>query len=203
MKNKKAIYRKLIKNKGMVGLLVILFIFPLIVGGLYALPLPQIIAVDAESLLAYYATVFGIIGSFITYRHELNKRKKERIRELKPTFIIEVTQEDKQLNIFKIDIINHSKQQLSFLYFYDEFISAIVEERYTFKTTYNKTISEEKVAAPDYNITMDPKIIDEDDFPKYIQLLCDDGDGNAWNCYYYKVNDCNKIYYYPRDFEII
>lgn len=50
---------------------------------------------------------------------------------------------------------------------------------------------------------MDSDIIDTDGYPKYIQLLCDDKDGNAWNGCYYKVKDCDKIYYYPRDFEII
>ena len=50
---------------------------------------------------------------------------------------------------------------------------------------------------------MDSDIIDSDSYPKYIQLLCNDKDGNTWNCCYYKVKDCDKIYYYPRDFEII
>ena len=50
---------------------------------------------------------------------------------------------------------------------------------------------------------MDSEILDKDGFPQYVQLLCDDIDGNSWNCCYYKVKDCDKVYYYPRDFEII
>ena len=61
--------------------------FPIIIGMFYALPIPQIVAVDSGALLAYYGTIFGIIGSFITYRQELKKRKKERIKELKPNFL--------------------------------------------------------------------------------------------------------------------
>ena len=50
---------------------------------------------------------------------------------------------------------------------------------------------------------MDPDIIDRDGYPRYVQLICDDKEGNAWDCCYHKVKDCDKIYYYPRDFEII
>ncbi|MCR4615692.1 MAG: hypothetical protein K5756_06040 [Clostridiales bacterium] len=51
--------------------------------------------------------------------------------------------------------------------------------------------------------TMDSEILDSDGFPKYVQLLCDDSDGNAWSCCYNKLHDCNNIYYYPGDIEII
>ena len=79
MKNKKIFRKYLKRNKYFVGLFVVLFMFPIIVGLIYAIPIPQFVAVDSGDLLAYYGTTFGIIGSFITYRHELNKSKKERV----------------------------------------------------------------------------------------------------------------------------
>ena len=203
MRNKKIFRKYLKRNKYFVGLLVVLFIFPIIIGLIYAIPIPQFVAVDSGDLLAYYGTTFGIIGSFITYRHELNKSKKERISELKPAFIVEVKKVEKEEDIFNIEIINHSQQTVTFLYFYVEFISTIINDKYSFKTTFNKTNKETEGINPDYNITMDSEILDNDGFPKYVQLLCDDSDGNSWNCCYYKVKDCNKVYYYPRDFEII
>lgn len=203
MKNKKILRKYLKKNKYFVGLFVVLFIFPIIIGLIYAIPIPQFVAVDSGDLLAYYGTTFGIIGSFITYRHELNKSKKERINELKPAFIVEVKKVKKEEDIFNIEIINRSQQTVTFLHFYDEFISTIINDKYSFKTTFNKTIKETEDINPDYNITMDSEILDNDGFPKYVQLLCDDSDGNSWNCCYYKVKDCDKVYYYPRDFEII
>lgn len=203
MKNKKIFRKYLKRNKYFVGLFVVLFIFPIIIGLIYAIPIPQFVAVDSGDLLAYYGTTFGIIGSFITYRHELNKSKKERISELKPAFIVEVKKVEKEEDIFNIEIINRSQQTVTFLYFYDKFISTIINDKYSFKTTFNKTIKETEGINPDYNITMDSEILDNDGFPKYVQLICDDSDGNSWNCYYYKVKDCNKVYYYPRDFEII
>lgn len=203
MKNKKIFKKYLKRNKYIVGVFAVLFIFPIIIGLIYAIPIPQIVAVDSGDLLAYYGTTFGIIGSFITYRHEIKKRKKERIKELKPNFVVEVKKIDDKASMFNIDIINRSQQTISFLHFYDEFISTVISDKYSFKTTFNKTIGETKRIYPDYNITMDSEIIDDDGFPKYVQLLCDDSDGNAWNCCYYKVKDCDKVYYYPRDFEII
>ena len=126
-----------------------------------------------------------------------------RTQELKPVFTVEVSFIDKSLDLFKIDINNHSEQPLSYLSFYDEFVATMAQKKYSFQVTYNKTIEEAETIKPQFNITMDSDIIDSDGYPKYIQLLCDDKDGNAWNCCYYKVKDCDKIYYYPRDFEII
>ena len=92
---------------------------------------------------------------------------------------------------------------LSYLSLYDEFITTIVQNNHTFQVTYNKTTEECEAIKPQFNITMDDRIIDSDGYPKYVQLICNDKEGNAWNCCYYKVKDCDKMYYYPRDFEII
>ena len=180
-----------------------IFLFPIIIGAIYAMPLPQFVDVESGDLLAYYATTFGIIGSFITYQHKVRKSKKEKIKELKPTFVVEVDRVDEELDVFRVNIINLSQQSVTFLHFYDEFIATIVNDKYSLKTTFNKSIEEIESIDLDYNITMDSEIIDTDGFPKYIQLLCNDSEGNFWNCCYYKVRDCNKVYYYPRDFEII
>ena len=164
MKNKKIFRKYLKRNQYFVGLLVVLFIFPIIIGLIYAIPIPQFVAVDSGDLLAYYGTTFGIIGSFITYRHELNKSKKEKISELKPAFIVEVKKVEKEEDIFNIEIINRSQQTVIFLHFYDEFISTIINDKYSLKTTFNKTIKETEGINPYYNITMNSEILDNDGF---------------------------------------
>lgn len=191
------------KNKIIILIFIALFLFPLIVGGIYAIPLPRIIDVEAGELLAYYGATFGIIGSFVAYRMEVRKKEKERIQELKPVFSVEVKPIDGNDGMFNIEIINHSTQLLTYLSFYDEFVSSIVQKNYSFKATYNKTIKEKNLLNPTFNITMDPDITDSDGYPKYVQLICNDKEGNAWNCCYYRVKDCDKSYYYPRDFEMI
>jgi len=184
-------------------LLLLLFLFPLVIGAIYALPFPQVIAVEAGDLLAYYGTVFGIIGSFVAYRREINKRNKERIRKLKPSFFIDVKLANEGKGIFQISINNHSEQTYSYLYFHDEFVSQIIREDCSFQVTYNKTIEEMKKIGNCFNIIEDVDIIDSDGYPKHIDLLCDDKDGNTWSCCYHKVMNGGKIYYYPRDFEIM
>ena len=57
-------------------------------------------------LLSSCTQWFGIIGSIITYWHELNKSKKERIGELKPAFVVEVKKVEEEEDIFNIEIIN-------------------------------------------------------------------------------------------------
>lgn len=203
MKNKRRIRRWIKKRKFWLILFAILLSFPVIIGAIYALPLPQLIAIDSGDLIAYYGTVFGILGSFITYRHEVKMKEKERNQQLKPLFFVDVSLVDSTVGVFQVNIYNQSKQALSYFQFYDVYVSSMVKKNYSFKVTYNKTIAEENQINPTYNITMDSEIIDSDGYPKYIQLICDDEDGNQWDCCYYKVKDGAKIYYYPRDFEII
>lgn len=203
MKNKIVLKKFFKSNKYLIILFVLLFLFPIVIGLFYALPLPQIVAVGSGDLLAYYGAFSGIVGSFVTYRIEIAKRKKERIKEIKPVFIVEVKKINEDIGIFSIDIINRSQKTVAFLYLYDEFISPIINEKYSFKITYNKSIDDIKRINPDYNITMDSEIVDTDGFPKYIQLLCNDSDGNDWNCYYDKIENCDKVYYFPSDVKII
>lgn len=203
MKNKKVLKKFFKSNKYLIILFVLLFLFPIVIGLFYALPFPQIVAVGSGDLLSYYGAFFGIVGSFVTYRIEIAKRKKERIKEIKPVFIVEVKKINEDIGIFSIDIINRSQKTVAFLYLYDEFISPIINEKYSFKITYNKSIDDIKRINPDYNITMDSEIVDTDGFPKYIQLLCNDSDGNDWNCYYDKIKNCDKVYYFPSDVKII
>ncbi len=199
----KRIKRWFKRDKLIKELSLFLFIFPLFIGWIYTFNLPQVISVESGELLAYYGTVFGIFGSFIAYSSEKTRQKKERIQELKPLFFVEVTLTDASVGLFEIKIINHSEQLLSYMYFYDEFIETCPKDKYSFQVTYNNANEQEKTSKMFFNITMDSDIIDSDGYPKYVQILCDDKDGNTWNCCYYKVKDCEKVFYYPRDFEIL
>ena len=184
---------------GLVGLL----LFPLIIGFIYWLPLPQIIAVDSGELLAYYGTVFAILGSFVGYRIEMRKKEKEKNNKLRPFFIVNVNRIDEENGIFEVNVKHKSKDILSYLYFYDTFISDEVKEEYTFIVTYLNLL--EDIDAKDIyiNVTMDDEIMDNEGYPKYVQLLCNDIEGNLWDCCYYKVKDFDNIYYYPREVEIV
>ena len=85
---------KLKKHKTEIIFCILLFLFPILVGLIYALPLPQVIKVESGDLLGYYATTFGILGSFYTYRQEKRKSHIEHLRELRPCLIVEITEPD-------------------------------------------------------------------------------------------------------------
>lgn len=180
----------------------LVIIFPIIVGLIYAIPIRQIIPIEIGELLGYYGSAVGILGSFITYRHERKKEKKERNREIRPEFAIDVSKVDQTNNIFLIQLRIWSVPPLRYVYFYDEFISTIVNDRYSFKCIFNKSIEEaKKICDNCYNISHIE--VDKNGYPEYIQFVCDDRDGNMWTCNFYRVHDGEKIFYYPRDWELV
>lgn len=191
------------RKKAPIIYIFVILAFPMIVGWIYKVLIEQNVMADYGDLLTYYGAAFGIVGSFIKYRSEINKREKEKMAELRPFFIVEVEKVDEIDNVFDINITNQSRSVLRYLCFYDEFISEAPKSKYTFRTTFNKTVEEFKKINAEYNI-IDDKILDvTDGFPKYVQLTCDDVEDNAWSCCFYKINDCDKVYYYPRYFGII
>lgn len=80
MKRKKKITAFFESNRTAVWIAIVLLVFPIIVGLIYALPLPQVIAVSSEDMLSFYGTAFGIFGSFILYRLEKKNEEKRETR---------------------------------------------------------------------------------------------------------------------------
>lgn len=187
------------KNRTVIKLSVLILVAPLIIGILYALPVKQIIQVESGDLLSYYATAFGIFVSFLLYREEVEKSKKERISELKPCFIVNVTESEKE-GIFIVKIIDKTERPLTYLYLYDRFVSVEIDKESSFRVSYLRDNLEELV---DFNITMDDEILDDDGYPKYVQILCDDIDGNMWNSCYFRIKEGMNSYYNLRERELV
>ncbi len=196
-------FKRYLKKNMIRFCVVIMLIFPIIVGGMYSEIIPENTPIKAGDLLAYYGVAFGILNSFIYYRIEKKEKEKERNNKLRPAFSVNVEQNKETSLIFKISIKKICDSNLMYMHLYDEFISSYVEKEYCFYVTYNQTIENVKDIDTDYNITMDELIIDTDGYPKYVQIICNDTDNNSWDCCYYKIKDCDKYYYYPRDIDII
>ena len=203
MKKQKRISLKIKRYKTFMIVAILMFIFPLIVGLVYFLPLPQIIAVDSGELLAYYGVTFGIFGSFTTYFLDRKKEKTMRNRELTPVFAVQVTKSDDVEHLFNISIINRSSNPQSYLYLYDEYLCDVAGKQHHIPVVYLQTVKVQDEAEAQFNITMDSDILDEDGYPSYVQLLCEDIDGNNWNCCYFRVKNGATHFYYPRNIEII
>ena len=60
---------------------VFIFLFPLLIGIICALNLPNIINVASGDLLSYYAVAFGILASYLTYKNEKYKMNITRSEE--------------------------------------------------------------------------------------------------------------------------
>ena len=180
---------------------IIIILFPLAIGLFYALPFPQIIKVESGDLLAFYGTMGGIVFSFWTYRREKAKEKRQRDKELRPQIMVELMKQKKS-PVFEVSIHNLSSKPLRYVWFHEASIAQMVKQEITFTASYSLSSADVTKYDPDHNICSDENIIDQTGYPVYVQILCEDYDGNTWNCCFHKVND-SPIYYYPDVFEII
>ena len=117
------------KNKSLLSITLIILLFPIMIGFIYALPLPQIIAVKSVDLLAYYGTSLGILSSFILYRYEKKKNNTNRLKEICPVFFVDVSKSE-DADILVIIIKNLSTYPLKYMYLYDEYVDQLVKKDY-------------------------------------------------------------------------
>lgn len=197
---KKKLLKAIKKHRLIITFAIIIFVFPLIVGWAYHLPLPQIIAVTSGDLLAYYGTAFGIYLSFVTYSHEKKKEEKERNRDLRPKIIVNLIKDTNQPELLLLTVNNFGKSVYRYIYLYDKYVSLALSDSLNLKISFNLSDKYAKEIGSEYNIH---EIALSDGYPNYIQLDLDDVDGNNWDCCFHKVNDNGKIYYHPECFEIM
>lgn len=180
-----------------------LFVFPIVVGVIYGLPLPQIIAVDAGDLLAYYGVAFGLFGSFYKYSEDKRKDNKERLQAAVPAFYVSLRKNTEyHKNVFNIEIELLKEQTISNVYLYDVFIKGILRgtsEDYSIKQAvvfdFDKEY-EQELQHFQY-VTIDGVILEDDGYPKTIDILCDDAEGNTWVCEFHKKKDGETPVYRP------
>lgn len=176
---------------------VLLFIFPLIIGAIYALPLPQYIAVDSGDLLSYYGVVFGLFASYCTYLNEKKREKQERESELSPALHVEVSSEIAQKDVFSIQITSLKRQVLTDVIVYDVPICNILND------TINVTVGfgshkNDCFIKPDVDISdSDIPIDKQSGYPDYIQIACVDTARNCWICDFQRLTVENKNLYVP------
>ena len=181
-----------------------MILIPAIIEGIYSLPIKHSFSIDASSLLSFCGIAVGIIGSFCLYRYEKKCEETKRQKELQPSFLAEVI--SNEYGIFNIRIRSLTQSVFTHLYLYDELWVEMVSKDMNVCVSFCKTkedFQKLRHQGAKMNITVDEDIIQLDGYPKYIQLTCEDIDGNTWVCDFYKVNDCGKITYYQRIPEIV
>lgn len=152
--------------------------------------------VESGDVLSYYATSLGIIGSFITYREEKKKEKKERNSDIKPRLVFNVTKED---DIFNFVVTNTGKYHIySISLFQREICSVLPPDE-------SKSVKVKFVETPTKSGINDVIIIDIGQYenfefdnngtPKWIQVLCNDIDNQLWGIYYDILPNEDRIVY--------
>lgn len=200
-KQAKRFFKNLFKNYYTWAIIIPLFI-PLLVSLVYVIQLFKTRIIEPGELLSFFGTAYGISASFILYRLEQAKERKKRRAETKPTFLLTVTKDDVSPEVFYIEIINPKNEcSYTFVYLYDEFAFQQLNKEQSISICYGQSEETQSNLKASLNITEDIKMIDG--YPEYVQVLCDDHDGNSWRCCYFKVNGANDFYYYPREIELM
>lgn len=200
---------------------VILFfiLFPIITSFFYDATQPHLLSISLGDLLAFYGVAFSVLGSFYIYLRDIEEKEenrkneqekeqkqkeeqKERQREKRKREImhglgVEVVPSSENEKLFYIKLAKEKDLKLHYVYLYDEFFATNLRESYSIPVTFDLFL-EEKEAKAQYNITMDNDILDTDGYPKYVQIVCEDVDGNVWVCDFDKNNNSGKMYYPPQ-----
>ena len=177
--------------------------FPLIVGGVYALPLPQIIEVSSEGLLSFYGAFLGICATFVTYRKENERKEKERRREIKPVFSVKLERSKNEENEYRLILYNVSTHNICNVFLYDEYWKNVLGKGEN-KTNigFYKTVEEEKMGTASLKFNSNIEL-DEQGYPKELYFTCEDVDGNYWMCSFNKVEVDGEKRYFPEDFFVL
>lgn len=187
---------------------------PFAIGGIYKLPLPQIIPISMGDLLAYYATAFAIPGSFavlyVTRRmedldkaKEKEEQKDKEIEEHKPHFTITL---EKNGHYFNLIINGCGKGKYRDIYFYDNRICDIwTQDSYRYKLCFEMDHGRiQRLTNKVINIPDSLCDYDEEEFPQKFLIFCEDVKiGAMFSCTYALRNDCEKRYYCEESIEIV
>lgn len=175
-----------------------ILIFPLVLGGIYALPFPQIIMLEANELLTYYGVAFGLLGSYYKYSEDKRKEKHERIKNAMPFFDVKVEQYKSNTKLLTICLQLINDRSIFDIYLYDEPLCNYLKPNTKKKVLVGFDLSEEEKSNADcLNITMERDILDSDGYPKYIQIICGDTENFNWVCEFEKFKIGDKVEYRP------
>ena len=182
---------------------IVLLTIPLALKWIYISLDEKSIVFQPSDILTYFGVAVGMFGSFVVYREEKAKEKKEREDRLRPDFGVHLELVDPEEEIFKLTILLYSESVLRSVYLYDNYCSDRISDQEAFFITYSGAREKAYQGKPLYNISCDDNILDKDGWPHYIQINCDDTERQMWDCIFRKCSDGEHIYYTPSSFSII
>lgn len=191
------------RNRTVVFIFVFLFIFPLAVGMVYAIPIPQIIMVEAGDLLSFYGVAFGLIGSYVAYSENRRKEIVSHRRELYPKLRTELKLVNDEDGIFELTVYNDTKLPLQTIFLYDCYAQMDLQPKEIFYVSFQGVREETYKNKRLFNVDIGDQNMDADGYPKYIQICCDDAERRMWDCIFDLRGSGDERFYYPCSFEIV
>lgn len=180
---------------------VFILLFPLLVIAICSIPYLQKFPFNSGELLTYYGVVFGIFASYYKYSEDRKKADREKRVQQTPAFSVALERMQENDRLFRISIVLIKNVIIRDIYLYDEFLCTSLPKDQCIQKSIGFSLTrkeEQKIQTPfDLNITMDSEILDADGYPKYIQIVCDDLEGNSWVCDFNKVISSNQVLYHP------
>lgn len=180
--------------------LVALF-FPVALCLIYNFIPKKILILEPGEVLTYYGVVFGLFASYCKYTEDKRKAELKRQRELTPSFSIEIVRNSTHNKAFDVRVELLNDLILRDIYLYDEALCDYMVKGRVMKKTIAFCEINERDCQTDNSINIsiidDESILDEDEYPKYVQIICDDTDNNSWVCDFIKVTTNNEKLYRP------
>ncbi len=198
------------RTKNYLRVLIAIIVFPLIVGAIYALPFPQVIAVDCDDLLSFYGTAGGILSSIWIYIDEKAHQKKEKESKNRPNLYVTLDK-DISKDKFTLTIHNLSDCPVRNTYLYEKYLFNILSGNGKMSKNIEIIDSRNKISS-DLNADMIIDIksdvfndfeMDNEGYPKFIDLYCEDSDGEFWLCVYKHMSEKENSFYSLYSIELI
>lgn len=132
--------------------------------------------ITGDGIISYVATCLSIVcGSKIISDSNM-KIAKYKYSHLKPVFLLKVNKIDN--DIFEMFIENKRKFYYSNVFIYDEKVKQKIKKNLVLKFSFNRKMNDA------YFVTADKFV---DDYPEYVQICCDDIEGDMWNTIFKKT----------------
>ena len=168
-----------------------IFLFPLVIGFIASLELPNIVDIPSGDLLAYYGTAFGIFSSFLVFLLEKKRKDDERDSKIKPEILLKL---EKSHNDLVITLDKITRAQLTNIFINDIYISNTFNHKS--QLVVNFKINNQNLYYNNSLVTFDDHAFNDDGIPKEIQVYCDDADKRFWELNYKLISNSDNINYY-------
>ncbi|MDY2791731.1 MAG: hypothetical protein SOT76_03200 [Eubacteriales bacterium] len=191
------------KYRTVIVITMIVLLFPLVIGAIYMIPIPRLIALDARDLLSFYGTALGLLGTYIVYTEGKKKEQYEKNEKLRPRIAVGLKLVDTDEGVFELTVYNNTELPLRSVFLYDIYATVDLGEKEKFYLAFDDARNKEYNGSRMFNVEVGDREIDEDGYPRYIQIFCNDAENRMWECLFDLRSLSGEKYYCLRTVELM